>query len=106
MDAGIRRVVWTGNAKTSLEDAISYVAKDDQSAALNLLDRILAKAESLGTFSERGRMVPELARPEVREVLIHSYRLLYHVTASEVRILSLLHGARDFETWRISHPDV
>ena len=42
----------------------------------------------------------ELDDPTIREVFVYSYRLLYEVTESEIRILAFLHGARDFGTWR------
>jgi plasmid stabilization system protein ParE len=101
VDARRRRVVWTQSARLSLEDILGYIAKDSPAAASRVLDRILEKAESLDTLSKRGRVVSELARPNVREVLVYSYRVLYEVT-SEVRILALVHGARDFESWRRS----
>ena len=90
----------------SIEDILGYIAKDSPAAASRVLDRILEKAESLDMLSERGRVVPELARPNVREVLVHSYRVIYEVTPSEVRILALVHGARDFESWRRSHREL
>lgn len=100
MDTRRRRVVWTQSAQSSLEDILGYIAKDSPVGATRVLDRILEKAKSLDTLSERGRVVPELARPTVREVIVYSYRILYAVTASEVQILAVVHGARDFESWR------
>lgn len=102
MDTRRRRVVWTQSARSALEDILGHIAKDSPAAASRVLDRILEKAESLDRLSERGRVVPELARPNVREVLVYSYRILYEVTPSEVCILALVHGARDFESWRRS----
>ena len=51
-------------------------------------------------LSERGRIVPELEDPSIREVFIGNYRLLYEVAPAEVSILAILHGARDFAKWR------
>ena len=51
-------------------------------------------------MSERGRIVPELNEPSIREVFVHRYRLLYEVGSEEVRVLAILHGARDFARWR------
>ena len=101
-----RRVVWTESAQSSLQDILGYIAKDSPSAAFRVLGKILERAESLDTLSERGRAVPELGRPEVREVLVYSYRVLYEVAPSEVHILALVHGARDFESWRQSQPEL
>lgn len=68
--------------------------------ALRVLEQALVAAESLATLSERGRVVPELLDPATREVFVFCSRLLYEVSASEVRIVAFLHGARDFERWR------
>jgi plasmid stabilization system protein ParE len=37
----------------SLEDILGYIAKDSPAGASRVLDRILEKAESLDTLSER-----------------------------------------------------
>jgi plasmid stabilization system protein ParE len=54
-----------------------------------------APARSLDVFSERGRIVPELNQPNVRQLLVQRYRLLYEVTPAEVQVLAFVHGARD-----------
>jgi plasmid stabilization system protein ParE len=78
-----------------LDDAVSYVAQDSRPAAERLLIQALEAASSLDVFSERGRVVPELNQPDVRQLLVQRYRLLYEVTPAEVRILAFVHGARD-----------
>ena len=93
-----RRVVWTGQAQSALDEILSYIAQDSLSGARGLLEEALGMAESLSTLSERGRIVPELEDPSIREVLIGKYRLLYEVKPMEVAILAILHGARDFAT--------
>ncbi len=49
------------------------------------------------TLSERGRIVPELQKPAVRELFIKKYRLFYEVWPDRVHVLGLLHGAREFK---------
>jgi toxin ParE1/3/4 len=57
-------------------------------------------ADSLETLAERGRRVPELDDPSIREIFVYRYRLLYRVLDDQVVIEAFLHGARDFATWR------
>jgi plasmid stabilization system protein ParE len=78
-----------------LDEAVGYVAQDSRAAAERLLIEALDAASSLDVFSERGRIVPEVNQPNVRQLLVQPYRLLYEVTASEVHILAFVHGARD-----------
>ena len=78
-----------------LDEAVGYVAQDSRTAAERLLIEALDAASSLDVFSERGRVVPEVNQPNVRQLLVQRYRLLFEVTASEVHILAFIHGARD-----------
>jgi plasmid stabilization system protein ParE len=51
----------------------------------------------LETLAESGRVVPEVADPAVRELVISSYRLIYQLDAEDVHILGVIHGARDLQ---------
>lgn len=78
-----------------LDDAISYVAQDSRPAAERLLIQAIEAASSLDVHSERGRLVAELDQPNVRQLLVQRYRLLYEVTPAEVQVLAFVHGARN-----------
>lgn len=95
-----RRVIWTEQAREQLDEILAFLAEDSPEAASNVLDVILSVAESLAVLSKRGRVVPELGQPDTREVFVYSYRLMYDVSDEDVRILAVLHGARDFDRWR------
>ena len=49
-----------------------------------------------------GRIVPEIGDPNVRELIVYSYRLIYEILPEEIRILALIHGKRDFFSLNIS----
>lgn len=91
-----REVIWTPGARTDLDEIVAYIANDSPASALAFLEEVLSTADSLGTLSERGRVVPELAHPNVRELFIRSYRLFYEIRRNDVTILGVLHGAREF----------
>ncbi len=95
-----RQVVWTVQARLALDEAVAYVAQDSPDAAIRLLEQALDAGASLRSLSERGRVVPEMADPRIREVFVQRYRLMYEVTEAHVRILAFLHGARDFARWQ------
>jgi plasmid stabilization system protein ParE len=65
-----------------------------------LLTRLLEAAGGLAELSDRGRVVPELGDPVLRELLVDPYRLLYEVHADDVQVVALLHQRREFERWR------
>jgi hypothetical protein len=51
----------------------------------------------LEALAERGRVVPELDDPGVRELLVGSYRLIYEVGPESVHVLAL-------NPWRTGSP--
>lgn len=69
-------------------------------SAVRVLTRALEAADSLATFAERGRVVPEIGELTLRELFVFDYRLLYRVREDRVVIRASLHGARDFSKWR------
>lgn len=99
MATGLRQIIWTRRARDGLDEAIAYIAKDSPQSAQTLLEQALAVAESLESLTERGRIVPELEDPSIRELSVGRYRLVYEVTESLAVILGFLHGSRDFNRW-------
>jgi plasmid stabilization system protein ParE len=91
-----RRVIWTEYARDGLDEVLSYIAQDSPASARDVLEDFIEATSSLSTLTERGRIVPELQDPRIRELLVHSYRLMYEVRREDVRILALVHQARDF----------
>jgi plasmid stabilization system protein ParE len=63
---------------------------------VRLLVRILTAADSLESFAERGRILPERSDPEIRELLVAPFRLIYRVRPSGVLILGVVHRRQDF----------
>ncbi len=102
MGPRVHEVVWAESARDALDEVIAYIAEDSPQAAARVLEEALQAGASLATFSERGRVVPELNDATVREVFVFRYRLLDQVEDERVLVVAFLHGARDFATWRQS----
>jgi plasmid stabilization system protein ParE len=96
---GRRVVAWTSSARDSLDEILAFIAADSQEAAAKVVEVVLAAAESLSLFANRGRVVPETDTPSIREIFVYRYRLLYQVHDTEVRVIAILHGAMDFDGW-------
>ena len=92
-----RKVIWSYEATDDLATLADYIAKDSSFYAAAFTQQILDISCSLNEFSERGRIVPELGNPNIRELLIREYRLIYNIEQSRVVILALVHGARDLK---------
>jgi toxin ParE1/3/4 len=99
MAPGRRSVTWTESARAGLDDVVTSIAQDSGEAAVRVLVAALNAAGSLEQFADRGRIVPELNQPDLRELFVFDYRLLYRVRPKEAIVVAYLHGARDFATW-------
>jgi plasmid stabilization system protein ParE len=89
----------------ALDEVVEYIARDSRHSARQVLTRALETAASLSTLPERGRVVPELSDPAIRERFVHRYSLLYRIFDDVVVVVAFLHGARDFAAWRRSQSE-
>jgi len=91
------KVVWSPLAERRTAEAFAYVASDRPSAAVRWLDRLLDAVATLAEFPDRGRAVPELQRPDIRELIVAPYRVMYRRDAKRVVVLTVRHGRRQFD---------
>mgnify|MGYP002642343657 CR=1 FL=1 len=89
-------VEWSGPAKRDLRQIYDYIAQDSKYYAKCVVQKIVDKSQSLEPFPKVGRMVPEINDPNVREIFIYSYRLIYEIRANSLGVLAIVHGMRDF----------
>lgn len=95
-----RSVLWAQSARRDLESSVSYLADRSPQAALSTLDGLEARAKSLRTLAERGRIVPELGRLHIqqyRELVVPPYRIVYRIRGSRVVVLAVLDARRSLE---------
>lgn len=89
-------VKWTDPARLDLRDIHDYIAKDSKYYAQKVSQDIVDKSEKLNLFPDVGRIVPEIDDPNIREIFIYAYRLIYEVQSNSVQVLALIHGKRNF----------
>ena len=92
------RVVWTRPARDDVREIRAYIARDSAHYARVVAAQLVTAVDRLRDFPLSGCVVPELARPNLREVIEGAYRIVYRVTADEVQVLTVVHGARRFPT--------
>jgi toxin ParE1/3/4 len=56
--------------------------------------RIVAAVERLKPFPESGRVVPERRSPDIREVIVGRYRVVYRRKSNAVEISTVFRGSR------------
>lgn len=77
------KVFLSSDALVDLERIVAYITLDNAVAADRMGNQLLNAALSLATFPERGRIVPEFRRPELRETVFRSYRIIYRLNSSD-----------------------
>ena len=90
-----REVKWTDSAWNDLEQIAQYIGKDSEHYAAAIVLEVREAARSLEHFADRGRQVPEFGNPAVRQLIVGTYRLVYHVNPQMVHVLGVIHGARE-----------
>jgi len=91
----VTRIDWTDEAVHDLEAVRDYIARDSEHYAASVCADIVHAVERLAVFPEHGRIVPELRRATLRELIQGSYRVVYRLHSLErVEVLTVFHGAR------------
>lgn len=91
----MRRIIWTVEAVSNLENIFAYVAAFNASAAVRLSRRLQSAVDSLAKHPDRGR---ETVRGLRELAIIHPYLIRYRVRDDDVLILRIRHGAQDVES--------
>lgn len=89
-------VIWSGPAKEDLKNIYDYIAGDSKYYAIKVSQEFIEKSEQLAELPQRGRIVPEIEDPNIRELIIYSYRLIYEISPNRIEILAIIHGKQDF----------
>ena len=86
------KITWAPRAKRRAGEYGEHIAQDNEEAAYAWLVGIFEEVERLKDFSEQGRVVPEIGRPDVRENFYMSHRIIYKIGSRRIRIVTIRHG--------------
>jgi plasmid stabilization system protein ParE len=89
-------VRWTERALSDLMAIGDYIAESRPAAARLWVERLRQVAVSAAAAPQAGRVVPELARDDVREVFLRSYRIVYRLSDNGIVVLTVFEGHRLF----------
>jgi toxin ParE1/3/4 len=95
------KTTWTKRAELELQQIMNYIAQDDAVAAYDWCERLVRRADAAAQMKMSGRVVPELRREDIREVILGIYRIIYRVTPSGIEVTTVIEGhmqlGRDFD---------
>jgi len=89
-------VSWTEQALEDLDGICHFIARDSLTAAKSFSRRIFETTDRLEENPQLGRMVPELGKTELREILFGRFRVIYRFEVDEntIDVLTVCHGAQ------------
>lgn len=88
------RITWTEQALDDLDAVCLFIARDAPRYAEAFAGRVFRATERLAQFPRSGRVVPEIGRDDIREIVVQHYRVIYRYLPDEAQILTVHHGAR------------
>jgi toxin ParE1/3/4 len=90
----LRRIIWSDEAIDNFDAIVSYISAVNPAAAARIAERLLALADSLAEFPDRGRLGPAGTR---EMTIVPPYIVRYKVYEERVSILQIWHGARNLD---------
>jgi len=88
------KIKWSHEALERLIEIEDYISKDSPFRAIQFVDQLIEPAEVLSDKPRLGRIVPELATPDMRELIFKKYRIVYRLEKNHITILTIFEGHR------------
>ncbi|MGO3184138.1 MAG: type II toxin-antitoxin system RelE/ParE family toxin [Aequorivita sp.] len=90
------QIKWLSDAKKDLKEIYDYISIDSKRYARLQVEKIKHVTEILKTQPEIGKVLEELEKPSIRELVAGNYRIIYRIVdLRTVHILMVHHSARD-----------
>lgn len=88
-------IVFAESAWDDLDSITDYISQDSVRYAQEFSDRLFNRLSQLTEFPESGRTVPEFKNPNLRELILGKYRIVYRTYNSEkIIVLRIIHGSK------------
>lgn len=92
------KINWTDQAVADLINIAEFIAKDSPKYARITIKNIRERTYQLKQFPNSGKIVPELEKIELRELIYGNYRIIYKIiSSSRIDIISVHHSARQLK---------
>lgn len=89
------QINWTEQSKDELLEIHDYMEANSERYADFVIDTIIESAEQLQKFPRIGRVVPEMNNPNIRELIVLKYRVIYVITSvGVIEVLTIRHSSR------------
>jgi toxin ParE1/3/4 len=90
----VKRVVWTAQVWERLLEIETFIAEDSPSAAVKLLDKLIARTDTLARHPDRGRRLPEMPASGLRDLIMERHRIVNRPGRQVSEVLTVFEGHR------------
>jgi len=85
------KIIWSPLAIDRITEIADYIAQDNVDASTKWIESLYTQVERLIEFPESGRIVPEINRDDIRELIYKNYRIIYQQGKRDISILTVRH---------------
>ena len=89
-------VRWTDQAVEDLRSIRLFIERDSPRYGRLVAERLYEATARLELFPYSGRMVPELGREDMRELIVGAYHIVYRVEGEIASLLTIYRSSRLF----------
>lgn len=90
-------VRWTEQAVGDLQSIREFIERDSPRYGRLVAERLFDGTQRIESFPMSGRIVPELGRVDVREILVGEYRVVYRLMPDAAVVLTVFRSSRVFQ---------
>lgn len=96
----MKRLIVSDRALTDMAELIEYIHMDRPKVAARLHDRLWREFDQLCLFPNLGHRREDVNDGRYRFKRVKSFLIAYRVEGDDLRVVRVLHGARDFRRQR------
>lgn len=85
------RIIWSPLSAARMTEISDYIAEDNLEASIIWVESIFNIIDRLKQYPDSGRIVPEINKPNIREMIHGNYRIIYKIHKDELHILTIRH---------------
>ena len=82
-------ILWSERARLDVLEIGDFIARDKPKAAATWVGKILHAVQRTARFPASGRIVPEIDRSDIREVVFDNYRIVYQLREGTIIVLTV-----------------
>ena len=88
------QVRWTEQAVADVRSIREFIERDSPRYGRLVAERLVEATDRLEAFPRSGRLVPEVGRDDMREIIVGDYRIVYRLEADAAVLLTVFRGSR------------